>query len=162
MKMFPSIWLIMILGTLAMGGILGQNIYNDKENINDTFINYDNITLNGVNTFYNNSINTYNFYEEDYNNYDLGYIITETIAYSMKMFFRIGRIGIKIGYNNPEFNFSMFSSIIGWFMIFCLLLLALPALPLLLAIGYVAFVGIKKLIKFIIIYFKELFMFDDK
>ena len=163
MKFFYLIWVVVIISLLCIGGIIGQNDLEENISLNETLIDYDNITSNAINNIYNTSVNNYNFYHEDgYYNYDLGYMITETINYMTKITFRVARIGIKIGYNNPEFDFVMFNSIMSWGMIVVIILAILPVIPLVAAIVYLIFIVLKTIVMFLIKYFKELFLFGDK
>jgi len=161
MKLISTLFIITILSLLCLGGMIGSENYKNEEDYDNYIIRYDNITNNGIDSFYNRTISNYDTYEEGYNDYNLGYMITETLYYGMKMSFRVARVGIKIGYQNPQYNFIMFLWMLNLFLILSVLLMCLPALPLIIAIGYLLYIGIKKLIKFIISYFKHLFLFDD-
>jgi len=157
MKLISILFIVTVLYLLCLGGIIGSENYKNGKDYDKYIIKYDNITSISINNFYNKTVSNYDTYEEGYNDYDLGYMITETLNYIMKMSFRVARVGIKVGYENPQYNFIMFSRMINIFLIVSILLMCLPVLPIILAIGYLLFLGAKKIIK----YFKHLFLFED-
>ena len=126
--------IVPLLLIFAMGGMIGADWYSSNEPLESNIEIFDNISINAINDV-----------EEDFNSSissdNINYVVGESVSYLIKMSFRIARIGMQIGYDNPEYDFNYYARLIIIVFTVCMIL---PVLPFVLAIIYLIYKLLQK------------------
>jgi len=141
---FISLWIfiIIILSFLSIGKVFyeednTQDITNITNQLEWNETRYNSLienTSKDMNLSMRNTIRIKNIIYKGISN--VGFI-----------FFEISKIGIELGYENPEYNYLWFAKIIIYILILCMVLTIIPILPIIIAIIYLLIKALINLIK---------------